>query len=76
MSTKWATMLEATVAPAGSTGSAAQTVMENSVDKAQLVDLSSISIVDIEGDDAAAFLQGQFCNDLSRVSSTQSQSLG
>lgn len=42
----------------------------------QLVDLSDLMIVEITGDDAAAFLQGQFCNDLKQVSSTHAQITG
>ncbi|MFK7995311.1 MAG: folate-binding protein YgfZ [Granulosicoccus sp.] len=45
-------------------------------DKAQLSDLSSQTIYEVTGADAAAFLQGQFCNDIAKVSSTQAQITG
>ncbi len=51
-------------------------VARHSEDQAQLVDLSSLSIIDITGNDAAAFLQGQFCNDLTKVSATRAQITG
>lgn len=44
--------------------------------QAQLVDLSRLSVVDISGDDAAAFLQGQFSNDLGKVSPMRAQMTG
>ncbi|MFK7852741.1 MAG: folate-binding protein YgfZ [Granulosicoccus sp.] len=42
----------------------------------QMVDLSKFRIVEITGNDASNFLQGQFCNDLSQVSSTRAQLTG
>lgn len=45
-------------------------------DEAQLVDLSDLKIIEIAGDDAFSFLQGQLCNDLAKVSATQAQITG
>ena len=42
----------------------------------QLCDLSSYRVYEIGGSDATAFLQGQFCNDIAAVSSTQAQITG
>ena len=42
----------------------------------QLSDLSSYRVYEITGDDASAFLQGQFCNDLASASPTQAQLTG
>ena len=42
----------------------------------QLSDLSSYWVYEITGDDASAFLQGQFCNDLASASPTQAQITG
>ncbi|MGQ7844093.1 CAF17-like 4Fe-4S cluster assembly/insertion protein YgfZ [Granulosicoccus sp. 3-233] len=42
----------------------------------QLVDLSSLCVVDITGDDATSFLQGQFSNDLGKVSTEHAQITG
>ncbi len=42
----------------------------------QLVDLSSLCIVDITGNDATSFLQGQFSNDLAKVTATSAQITG
>lgn len=45
-------------------------------DAVQMVDVSKFRIIEVTGDDAAEFLQGQFCNDLSLVSSTRAQLTG
>ncbi len=42
----------------------------------QLSALSDHSAYEITGEDATAFLQGQFCNDLAKVSATQAQITG
>ena len=42
----------------------------------QVVDLSGFAVIEITGEDASAFLQGQFCNDLKQVSSTHAQITG
>ena len=42
----------------------------------QLVDLSDIVIIEVTGEGAQTFLQGQFCNDLNEVSVTKSQLAG
>ena len=42
----------------------------------QLSDMSSYGVYEITGDDASAFLQGQFCNDLAIASPTQAQITG
>ena len=54
----------------------ADSVDDLATDSVQLVDLSALKIVEISGDEAAKFLQGQFCNDLSKVSSTHAQMTG
>lgn len=45
-------------------------------DTPQLTDLSGYRVFEISGGDATAFLQGQFCNDIAGVSSTQAQITG
>jgi len=52
-----------------------QTLSETS-DFTQVVDLTEYSVFQISGSKAADFLQGQFCNDLSQVSSTRAQITG
>lgn len=42
----------------------------------QLVDLSSLCVVDITGEDATSFLQGQFSNDLKKISPMRAQVTG
>lgn len=42
-------------------------------DDVQLIDLSTLSVIDITGNDAASFLQGQFCNDVGKVSDAAAQ---
>lgn len=42
----------------------------------QLVDLKHFTVVDITGEDASTFLQGQFCNDLSQVTPMHAQITG
>lgn len=46
------------------------------VSQVSLIDLSYLSVYEITGNDATAFLQGQFCNDISHVSSAQAQITG
>lgn len=42
----------------------------------QLCDLAGYAIYEVTGADATAFLQGQFCNDIAQLSSTQAQITG
>jgi folate-binding protein YgfZ len=42
----------------------------------QIVDLSGFAVVEVSGEEASVFLQGQFCNDLQQVSSTRAQITG
>lgn len=42
----------------------------------QLVDLSSLCVVDLTGEDATSFLQGQFSNDLKKISPMRAQVTG
>ncbi len=48
----------------------------SSVNSTRVCDLSSYAIYEITGSEANAFLQGQFCNDIAKVSSTQAQITG
>ena len=73
MNTQWVETLKAEGLFQNVSG---QAVAVYSEDQVQLVDLSSLSIIDITGDDAATFLQGQFCNDLIKVSLTRAQITG
>ena len=41
-----------------------------------LSELTELRIFELSGEDASAFLQGQFCNDLAQASSTQAQITG
>jgi folate-binding protein YgfZ len=41
-----------------------------------LCDLSHYALLDIQGEDAASFMQGQFCNDVREVNDTHSQVSG
>lgn len=51
-------------------------VSSDVVREAQLVDLSSLCVVDVTGDDVSAFLQGQFSNDLAKVTPSKAQITG
>ncbi len=73
MNTQWVETLKAEGLFRNVSGQAAAGHAE---DQVQLVDLSALSIVDITGTDATAFLQGQFCNDLTKVSATRAQITG
>ncbi len=77
MNTQWVETLKAEGLFESVSGQAAtRAVAGHYEDQVQLVDLSSLSIVDVTGDDAAAFLQGQLCNDLTKVSVTRAQITG
>jgi folate-binding protein YgfZ len=77
MNEQWAETLEADgVQPAAAGPDSSTDVVAETSDEAQLVDLSSLSILEITGADAATFLQGQFCNDLGQVSVTRAQITG
>ncbi len=77
MNTQWVENLKAAgLIKNVSEPAVAGVVASHSADQKQLVDLSSYSIVDITGNDAAVFLQGQFCNDLTKVSATRAQITG
>ena len=73
MNTQWVETLKAEGLFQNVSGQAAA---GHSEDQVQLVDLSALSIIDITGTDATAFLQGQFCNDLNKVSATRAQITG
>ncbi|ASJ72380.1 YgfZ/GcvT domain-containing protein [Granulosicoccus antarcticus] len=77
MSNQWAEALQANGLSDKVCDQAVTPVVANDLaDKSQLVDLTSLSIIDFTGTDAAAFLQGQFCNDLTKVSVTRAQITG
>lgn len=77
MSDKWVETLRASgITDDKSNSENADLVGVNSTDHAQLIDLSELKIVEISGSDATSFLQGQFCNDLSKVSRTHGQITG
>ncbi len=74
MSYEWGDMLDkAGIMPAVDT---ANHIGEQLGNGPQLVELSHMSVVDITGEDASSFLQGQFSNDLLQVSETQAQVTG
>jgi folate-binding protein YgfZ len=77
MSNEWVETLRASGITDDKSGPEyADSVGSPASDSVQLVDLSVLKVVEISGDDAAKFLQGQFCNDLSQVSSTHAQITG
>lgn len=77
MNTQWVQTLKAEGLCESASGRAVtEAVALHCDDQVQLVDLSSVSIIDITGDDATVFLQGQFCNDLTKVSQTRAQITG
>ena len=77
MNTQWVETLKAEGLNESVSGqSVAGAVTGHYADQVQLVDLSSLSIIDVTGGDAAAFLQGQLCNDLTKVSTTRAQITG
>lgn len=77
MNTQWVETLKAEGLIGGVPAQAGTgAVAGHCADQVQLVDLSFLSIVDVTGVDAAAFLQGQLCNDLTKVSTTRAQITG
>lgn len=54
----------------------ADTVSGEADSRSLRVDLSASRVVDVTGEEAAGFLQGQFSNDLSKVSATRAQITG
>ncbi len=77
MSEQWAEMLRANgLLVQGDSEPVPASVDELTWSTPQLIDLSGFKIIEITGDDASDFLQGQFCNDLSVVSSTHAQITG
>ncbi len=77
MSNEWAQMMATygvglAVAKNGSVDTADAGLLTS----AQLVDLTHIAVLEITGEDAPAFLQGQFCNDLTATSATHAQITG
>lgn len=78
MSAQWHEMLATReVAPASAIPPVTQLHKYVSGESAiSLADLSCLTIYEITGNDATTFLQGQFCNDITSVSSTQAQITG
>lgn len=77
MTNEWHEILNASDAVQQSkTDSMAALAAYVSGDTPQLSDLSSYRVYEVVGSDATAFLQGQFCNDIAAVSSTQAQITG
>ena len=77
MTNDWDELLHASDAVQQSkTDSMASLASYVSAAKLQLCNLSSYRVYEIRGSYATAFLQGQFCNDVAAVSSTQAQITG
>jgi folate-binding protein YgfZ len=77
MSNEWVEILKSyEIEPFDADAATMAQVEKTSQETPQIVDLSGFSIVEVTGDDAQAFLQGQFCNDLKQVSSTHAQITG
>lgn len=77
MSIEWVEMLKShEIDPADADPGKMPQVKRPSGGIDQVVDLSGLCVVEITGDEALEFLQGQFCNDLKQVSSTHAQITG
>ena len=77
MSNEWAEMLRShDIGPEDADAATMARVKPSSLTDSQVIDLSGYSVIEVTGDDAATFLQGQFCNDLKQVTSTHAQITG
>lgn len=77
MSNEWVEMLKLhEIEPGEADTSIMARAKINAHENIQVVDLSGYSVVEITGDDASGFLQGQFCNDLKQVTTTHAQITG
>lgn len=77
MSNEWVEMLKShEIEPEEANASVMAQVKQSFGEVSQVVDLSGLSVVEVTGEDASVFLQGQFCNDLQQVSSTHAQITG
>lgn len=77
MSNEWVEMLKKhEIEPEEADASIMAQVKQSFVEISQVIDLSGFAVVEITGEDAPVFLQGQFCNDLQQVSSTHAQVTG
>ncbi|MFT4726940.1 MAG: folate-binding protein YgfZ [Granulosicoccus sp.] len=77
MSNEWVEMLKThEIEPAEADTAIMARAKQYSQEVSQVVDLSGFAVVEISGEEAPVFLQGQFCNDLQQVSSTRAQITG
>lgn len=77
MSNEWVEILKSYEIEPEEADDAQMALVKQTYQKApQIVDLSGYAVLEITGDDAQAFLQGQFCNDIMQVSSTHAQITG
>ncbi|MDB4222240.1 hypothetical protein N9850_00590 [Granulosicoccus sp.] len=77
MSNEWAEMLKLhEIQPSEADASIMARVKKTSREDLQVVDMSGYSVIEITGQDAPEFLQGQFCNDLKQVTATHAQITG
>jgi tRNA-modifying protein YgfZ len=77
MSNEWSDMLNSYgLGPESESKVANERIVSAIADVPQLVDMSALAVIDVDGDDAFAFLQGQFCNDLAEVSPQHAQITG
>ena len=77
MSNEWAEMLKLhEIEPDEADSKVIAQVSRASEESLQVVDLSGLSVVEVRGEEASIFLQGQFCNDLAQVTSTHAQITG
>jgi len=77
MSNEWAEMLaKHGIGNEGNSAGVSDAGLDTAGTAPQLVDLTHFTVVEITGEDAPAFLQGQFCNDLSVVTPMHAQITG
>jgi folate-binding protein YgfZ len=76
MSTQWLEFLHSEGLKPDSTDDSLEPMTAVETDRSQLIGLADLKIVEIVGNDAFSFLQGQLCNDLAQVSPTQAQITG
>ena len=77
MSNEWVEMLKLyEIEPSEADASVMARVKKTSIEELQVVDMSGYSVIEITGEDAPDFLQGQFCNDLKQVTATHAQVTG
>lgn len=77
MSNEWVEMLKSyDIEPADSDAAIMARAREVTSNVPQIIDLSGFSIIEVTGEEAQSFLQGQFCNDLQQVTASRAQITG